>query len=464
MISNYFPFKNRYNLGIFLVSLTTLFYEILLTRIFAVVIYYHFASLAIALALLGLSIGAVFYYLTQGYFSKDYDNAIFYAFIFYCLSYLFVFLLLIFLSHNSEKISALLSYFRDPFYRPTPSLAAKLSLPSSFILWASFLFMLLPFIFSGFLSSLYLTLSAQKIGKIYFWNLFGTSIGCILIFIFLPFFGAPNSFLFICVFGLFCGMLILKKRKILMASILISIIALFIFSLKIEPAKINFVRLRFTDALISKWNSYSHVAVYPLQGDVEVNRSWGISTRYTGFVPPHLNMVVNEIDYTPIINFNGDLSKMEFLKYDLASLPYYLTESPNVLIIGPGGGKELLLAKLFNARHVSAVEINPLVIKFTQETFSEFSGKPYSLPNVDVVVADGRDFVKKSKARYDLITATQVYAYLDPIGSAFSFTENYLYTKEAFIDYLNHLNPKGMLVIIKPFIPEEKLRFFSVAR
>ncbi|MDD5773541.1 MAG: hypothetical protein PHX78_08780 [bacterium] len=466
-ISNWFSSKDRYKLGIFLVSLTTLFYEILLTRVFAVIIYYHFASLAIALALLGLSIGAVFYYLTQKYFAKDHDKIIYYSFIFYCLSYLLVFLLLIIFSRNAEKVSTLLNYFRNPFYRPTQSITAEFNISSYLILWSGFFFVLLPFVLSGFLSSLFLTISIQEIEKIYFWNLFGTSLGCIFIFIFLPLFGASNSFLFICVFGLFCGIILLffeKKKKILLASILFPVFALFLFAVKIDPARINFVRLRFTRPLKNQWNSYSHVAVYPFQGDMEVSGSWGLSRAYTGYVPPHLNMVVNEIDYTPIINYDGDLSKLEFLKYDLVSLPYYLLEAPKTLIIGPGGGKEILAARLFNASHVSAVEINPLVIKFVQDKFNTFSGRPYSLENVEAIVADGRNYVKRSRDTFDLITATQVYAYLDPVGSAFSFTENYLYTKESFIDYLDHLSGRGMIAVIKPLIPEERLRLFSLAR
>lgn len=467
MISNCFSSKNRYNYGIFLVSLTTIFYEILLTRIFAVIVYYHFASLAIALALLGLSIGAVFYYLAQEYLMKSRESTVFYSFILYCLSYLFVFLLLIYFTLNSEKISNLLSYFRHPFYRPAQLTAEKISFSSYLTLWMSFFFILLPFIFSGFLSSLFLTVSLYEIEKTYFWNLLGTSLGCIFIFIFLPVFGAPNSFLFICIFGLFAGIFFLsfaQKRKYLLALLLLPVLALFIYSADVKPAKINFVRARFTDALINQWNSYSHVAVYPVQSDMEINSSWGLSRVYTGHVPPHLNMVVNEIDYTPIIYFDGDLTKMDFLKYDLASLPYYLKKSPKVLIIGPGGGKEILLAKIFNAEQINAVEINPLVVKFVQEKFSDFSGKPYSLENVTAIINDGRNTVKTSSKKYDLITATQVYAYLDPIGSAFSFTENYLYTREAFTDYLEHLNPNGMITIIKPFIPEERLRFFSLAR
>ena len=467
MISNRFSSKDRYKLGIFLVSLTTLFYEILLTRVFAVIIYYHFASLAIALALLGLSMGAVFYYLTQKRFSENHDKIIYYSFLFYCLSYLFVFLMLIYLSQNAENISNLLNYFRNPFYRPAQSITMDMGISSYFILCGSFFFVLLPFILSGFLSSLFLTISLHEIGKIYFWNLLGASLGCILIFIFLPLFGASNLFLFICVFGLLCGIVLLyftKKEKILLSLILLPVISLFLFSVKINPAKINFVRLRFTNALISRWNSYSHVAVYPFQGNMEISGSWGLSNAYTGYIPPHLNMVINEIDYTPIIKYDGDPSKIGFLRYDLTSLPYYLLEAPKVLIIGPGGGKEILTAKLFNAGHVSAVEINPLVVKFVQEEFSGFSGMPYTMEKVEAIVADGRNYVKRSRGMFDLITATQVYAYLDPIGSAFSFTENYLYTKEAFTDYLNHLTSRGMIAIIKPLIPEERLRLFSLAR
>jgi hypothetical protein len=54
-------------LGIALTTLATLILELSLTRIFSVVFYYHFAFLAISIALFGLGVGGVFSYIVAGW-------------------------------------------------------------------------------------------------------------------------------------------------------------------------------------------------------------------------------------------------------------------------------------------------------------------------------------------------------------------------------------------------------------
>ena len=72
------------------------------------------------------------------------------------------------------------------------------------------------------------------------------------------------------------------------------------------------------------------------------------------------------------------------------------------LVIGPGGGRDLLSALLFGARRVEGVEINPIIVRDVMlGRFREYSGAIYADPRVSIHVEDGRSFVRRSRDRYD---------------------------------------------------------------
>src|SRR5689334_9846676 len=58
-------------LGLFLVALSTLMYEILLTRIFSVTMWYHFAFVAVSIAMFGMTVGAAIVFVLAGWFPQS---------------------------------------------------------------------------------------------------------------------------------------------------------------------------------------------------------------------------------------------------------------------------------------------------------------------------------------------------------------------------------------------------------
>lgn len=126
--------------------------------------------------------------------------------------------------------------------------------------------------------------------------------------------------------------------------------------------------------------------------------------------------------------------------------PYLLLDRPRVLVIGPGGGVDIARAAWHNARRITAVEINPGVIKLMRGPLAAFSGKVYE--KADTVCMDGRTFVRLSREHYDLIHLAFADLYV-PLRHSDIFLENYLYTLEAFRDYYHRLSPEGMIAVYK---------------
>ena len=91
-----------------------------------------------------------------------------------------------------------------------------------------------------------------------------------------------------------------------------------------------------------------------------------------------------------MLEYDGDLSEVEFLRYDVTAFGYWLGQSGLALVIGSGGGRDVLTALHAGFDDVTAVEINPDVIAMTHEVFPDFSGDPYSDPRVRWVAMDGR--------------------------------------------------------------------------
>src|SRR5262249_21091340 len=126
----------------------------------------------------------------------------------------------------------------------------------------------------------------------------------------------------------------------------------------------------------------------------------------------------------------------------LAALPYHLLEKPEVLILGVGGGADVLLALLHRAR-IDAVELNPQLVRLVSKRFAEFAGRLYEQPGVRIHVAEARSFVAGSRDRYDLIQLPLLGAVRTSAAGTDSLSASYVCTIEAFEQYLDHLRPGG---------------------
>jgi hypothetical protein len=135
----------------------------------------------------------------------------------------------------------------------------------------------------------------------------------------------------------------------------------------------------------------------------------------------------------------------------------------DVLIIGLGGGPDVQAALHHQARSITGVEINRSVIRIVRDTFADFVGRPYAQPGVSIVLGDGRSFVRRTPRRFDVIVMSGVDTVTPQSSGSFVLAEDYLYTTDAFGDYVGALNDTGILAIMRFTLEPVRLSLMAAA-
>ncbi len=456
--------------GIFLISLATLMYELILTRIFSVLMWYHFASMAISLALFGMGSAALLVYLKPNWFPFDKTRRIASrCSLYFALSVAAFFGVFVLFRLQPQFGFRVLSFFHQPFYQPFQQGFYEQGMAFEMLpaLFALYLVTALPFFFSGLALALLLGRYLRDINRLYFWDLLGAGVGCLLIIVLLHLLGGITAILAISLTGLLAALLFLPKQgrsggtKLFVVIVGLVLLAAGVGNMLNGFAEVRFVRGRFEPNLLwSSWNSFSRVAVYPSQSQ-EMDQAWGLSRNYRGPIPEQLGMVVDDTGYTTM--FRADKGKYdEFFRSNVIALPYLLNNAAKSLVIGPGGGKDVLVALAMGAEDVTAVEMNSLIVQAVNDEFGSFTGELYRQPKVRVAVDEGRNYIRRSTEKYDVIQASAVFGRTAPAAGAFTLSENNLYTVEAFSDYWDHLTDDGILTIARFIFERETLRLVSL--
>jgi spermidine synthase len=210
------------------------------------------------------------------------------------------------------------------------------------------------------------------------------------------------------------------------------------------------------------------------QGRVDVVRygAHGSSGAYDflvdqAFDGPRPRSLLMRIDFdaATVIVEGGTKADGAVFGSSVLATPYSLVERPNVLVIGPGGGIDVLVALDRDARAVTGVDVNRAVISTVQGPYRDYGGALYDDSRVTVVADEARSFVRRSSDKYDVVVMTVVDSWAALQSGAYALSESYLYTEEAFADYVRHLTPGGVLSIGRWYRdpPSEMLRAMEIA-
>jgi hypothetical protein len=161
---------------------------------------------------------------------------------------------------------------------------------------------------------------------------------------------------------------------------------------------------------------------------------------------------------TNIISWDGDLENRKDLSGWMQYLPFKMMENPKVLVIGSGGGRDVVAALIGGSKDVTSVEINPIIYQ-TVNSYGNKAGNVYHHQYVRSYVDEGRSFVTRSTEKYDIIYIPFVDTWASVSSGGLSVSENFLYTTEGFQQYYDHLTDDGKIVVVRWLI--DSPRFVS---
>ena len=426
--------SRRISGGLFFVALATLMYEILLTRIFSVTMWFHFAFVAISIAMFGMTVGALVVYLNPAYFSSE-----------KALRRLAVGAL----GLAVTLVASFVAHLYIPFITDA-------SFKNLFFIALTYAVISVPFVFSGICVCLALTKFPGNVGRLYAADLAGASVGCLAVAAALGVMDAPSAVFLAAVFAAIGAAFFASsagaKKLVKTAAAVAVFFGLFAgvhaaFANQNNPIfHLVWVKGHVEGRpFYEKWNSFSRVTVGS-DPNGKPAFGWGLSSRYAEREAPEERwLLIDSGAATPITAFDGDLGQLTHLKYDITNLAHYLRPRSNVLVVGTGGGRDVLSALVFNAKSVRGVEINRRIIDTVNKKYGDFSGHLDRQPGVVFVNDEARSYIARSPDKFDIIQVSFIDTNAATAAGAFVFTENSLYTIEAWKIFLQHLTPDGIL-------------------
>jgi hypothetical protein len=432
-------------LGLALLSAAALAFEITLTRLFSVTQWYHFAFLAVSVALLGYGASGTALSLVPRWARPPTTRRA------STLAALFA----------ASVIGASLSLNHLPFdsYRIAWERIQILYL----VLY--YLALTVPFFCAGLVTGLLLTAHAGRASRIYAANLLGSALGGLVPVLALPLLG-EGAILAIAILGLVAALsfqLTAPRLKWLLLLLAAGSLLLFLawnppaaFHLRLSPYKGLSQVLRFPDADIvwQEWNAVSRV---DRVASSAIRSAPGLSLSYPGQLPEQDGLFVDGDDLSPVMEGSADGQEAggdvaEFTGYLPVALPYQLRAGGRALVLEPRGGLDVWVALHQGAESVVVVESNPLLI--------QAAGEVYQDGRVQVVPEEGRSYVRRSEETFDVLHLALSDSYRPVTSGAYSLGERYDLTVEAFEDYVARLRPGGLLIVERwlQVPPSETLR------
>ncbi len=439
--------------GLFMVALATLFYEVLLTRIFSVVMWYHFAFMAISIAMFGMTVGAVLVYRFSNFFTQELTKRhLSAAALLFCLS-----IPLSFMTQQSI-----------PFVVDTST-----SIISYYSICLTYAVISVPFIFSGICICLALTRFPRQVNSLYAADLIGAALGCLFLVLALEVTDGPTSVLIVSAcagLAAVCFALEQTSRRLRLSATLVSL-ALIVLSVA-HAAMVNIQEPVFRllwvknelekQPLYEAWNSHSRVTVRGNPNGFRQAKNHFFQSTQTPdrFQTQTLLMMIDIIGATELTRHQWGVTDHGYARWRVTNMAHHLRPDADVLVIGVGGGDDIRAALEFEQKSVVGVEMNGVVLDILTNQFGDFAGHLERDPRVTLVHDEGRSFVTRMNEKVDIIQMTGVDTFAATAAGAFALGENGLYTIEAWKTLLERLKPNGILTATRFHVSEEPLAMY----
>lgn len=418
--------------SIFFMSVSLFIYQVVLTRLYSVVFSYHYVFLITSLAILGLGIGSILAYKQREKVKKvsrklktaeqlpgqkNVSENIVKGSIILAISYIVVFAL----NYLLPNVSSLLIY---------------ITLST------------IPFIIGGYLYAILFKEFSGVSGKLYFADLIGSGIGSAAVIILLNNAGMFRTVVLVCIIALVPALILpVTDIKIKLLGYVLPIIL--IASFLLPEQFVSSVEKNFNGILNNPQKTIGSIKKSGMTPEIAFSK-WNAFSRTDVIripeVPDEMILTIDGAANAPMYKFDGDIKSLETFKMDTGFLPFTVGNTSKTLLIGPGGGRDVLYALAGESKDITAVDINTSSIDAVK-AFGDYNGNIYNRPEVKVFGEDGRSFVRKSRDKYDMIFLSLVMTNASQ-GMGYALSENYIYTVEAVGDYLDHLKDNGKIAFL----------------
>lgn len=438
--------------GVFLVTACTLMFQLVETRILSVILWYHLAFFAISMAMFGLTLGAVWVY----YYQQRYAPSLSYYLGYFSTAY---------------GVSMVLSLVGQLLLPVTVSLSL-----TAFLAWLLLaVFLALPYVFSGITVSLALTQSPFPVSRVYGVDMVGAAVGCLAVVGLLSLTDGPSAVLWLGVMAMAAGGLFARSRlggvpkepppaaawlgRRLRLALPLAAFALFNgltpYGLQPLVVKDELERRNPFKFVAERWNYFSRITVVRVEGTEPA--LWGPSPRLPAGLQVDYRMLRSDgFADAQMFPFRGRVEEVDFLRYDVVNLVYFLPARPRVAVVGAGGGRDVLSAWVFGRRDITGLELNPILVDLVTRhpELSRFAGLA-DLPGVRLLAAEARNWFSRHQERFDIIHMSLAGDERANANGGFTTSENGLYTVEAWGTFLSRLTPGGVFSVSRWYSPGE---------
>ena len=444
--------------AVFLVSFSSLCFEVLLARVFAVSQWNHLVFMVISIALLGFAAAGTFLSILKSRKTRRNTGPVSIETLVIVNLVYPVISTLSFLIVNHLP----LDYFRLPLV-PIQSIYLLLT----------YLLLVFPFFLAGLVISSAYSMIPEKTGIAYLVSMTGSACGAILPAALLPYVDEGRLIVLTATLPLLTTVAALRLEpsqgrslsrwipngKVLLgiafligaAAIMLTTAASDILAVRISPYKALAQMLQLPDSRVVETRN-SLTGLTTIVTSPHVRFAPGLSLKFTGDLPQQ-KAIYRDGDNQMVLYEDTGLQKDRFAAFTLSYSAYKLAHNPStVLIVQNGGGLGMACARVAGIRGITLVEEHAAMARIAAEHY-RFA---------EVKTETPRQFLSHSTEKYDLI---HVESWGTSLPGTAVLNQEYLLTLDALTAYLEHLSDKGIILISRRLLlpPSDALRLWATA-
>ncbi len=442
------------HLAILLLSAGALAYEILLMRLFSIALWHNFAYMVISLALLGYGASGTVLSLGRVVLLRHFRVA--FA-----------------LASSGFSVGTVICF---ALAQRVPFNPLELAWDPGQLVALSLLYLLLaiPFFCVAFAIGLSLMRHGGVLHHLYRADLLGAGVGCFGIVALLFLVHPTRALALVSGSGLVAAALVSwqPRRRLLSTALGMAALALPLvwpadwLAPRISEFKSQSQALRVPGSeIIAERSSPLGLLTVVKSGEIPLRHAPGLSLGFTGTLPEQIAVFSDADSMTAVTRYSEDPESLSYLEHMTPSLPYALLDEPRVLILGVGGGMEVLSARHHGAAGVDAVELDRQVARLLTDELADFAGPLFAGDSFHLFVEEARSYSVRTHERYDLVQLSLVDSFGAAAAGTHALSESYLYTVEALRTYLDRLQDGGLLAITRwlSLPPRDALKLFATA-